>query len=56
MRSVIRDQADMTRVSLEFVQVGANKVALETLCKESDAEANKALLEFEAGKENELHT
>lgn len=50
MRSLIRDQAESTRVALEFVQVGANKAALDALCKEKDEEFQKALAEFDEGK------
>ena len=49
MRSLIRDQAENTRVALEFVQVGANKVALDALCKEKDEEFQKALAAFDEG-------
>jgi len=50
MRSLIRDQAENTRVALEYVQVGANKAALEALCKEKDDEFQKALAEFNEGE------
>jgi hypothetical protein len=50
MRSLIRDQAESTRVSLEHAQVGANKTALHNLCQEKDDEFQKALAEFNEGK------
>jgi hypothetical protein len=50
MRSLIRDQEANTRVALEFVQVGANKAALDALCKEKDEEFQKALAEFNDGE------
>jgi hypothetical protein len=50
MRSLIRDQAENTRVALEFVQVGANKAALEALCQEKDDQFQKALSDFDEGK------
>lgn len=50
MRSLIRDQADNTRVALEYAQVGANKTALENLCQEKGDEFQKALAEFNEGK------
>lgn len=49
MRSLIRDQAENTRVALEFVQVGANKAALDAMCKEKDEEFQKALADLEEG-------
>lgn len=50
MRSLIRDQAENTRVALEYAQVGANKTALENLCQEKGDEFQKALAEFNEGK------
>lgn len=50
MRSLIRDQAENTRIALEYVQVGANKAALDALCKEKDEEFQKALAEFNEGE------
>lgn len=50
MRSLIGDQAQATRLALEVLQIGANKVALETLCKEKDTEYEKAMIEFHDGK------
>lgn len=50
MRSLIRDQAEATRVVLEWAQVGANKAALDSLCKAEDEEYQKALLEFNEGR------
>lgn len=50
MRSLIRDQAEATRVGLEWAQISANKAALENLCKVKDEEYNKALAEFDEGK------
>jgi len=50
MRSLIREQAENTRVALEFVQVAANKAALDALCKEKDEEFQKALAALQDGK------
>jgi structural maintenance of chromosomes protein 5 len=50
MRSLIRDQAENTRIALEYVQVGANKAALDALCKEKDEQFQKALAEFNEGE------
>jgi hypothetical protein len=50
MRSLIRDQAENTRVALEYVQVGANKAALDAMCKEKDEEFQKALADLDEGK------
>ncbi|KAH7926802.1 P-loop containing nucleoside triphosphate hydrolase protein [Leucogyrophana mollusca] len=47
IRGAITDQIEATRSGLEFLQVGANKNALETLCREKDEEYQKALAEFE---------
>jgi hypothetical protein len=49
MRSLIRDQAENTRVALEYAQVGANKIALDNLCKEKNEDFQKALAEFDQG-------
>ncbi|KAJ7595202.1 P-loop containing nucleoside triphosphate hydrolase protein [Mycena floridula] len=41
-RSVIPRQAEMTKCTLEFLQVGANKAALKALCDEKDTKFNRA--------------
>jgi hypothetical protein len=38
-----------TRIGLQFLQVGANKLALEELCKKKDEKYNAALAEFNKG-------
>jgi hypothetical protein len=45
----MKDQADATRVGLKFLQVGANKAALEELSKVKDAAYNDALAAFAKG-------
>ncbi|KAG2359387.1 P-loop containing nucleoside triphosphate hydrolase protein, partial [Suillus spraguei] len=47
IRAAITDQAEATRSGLEFLQVGANKNALEALCQEKDEKYQRALAEFE---------
>ncbi|KAG1750954.1 hypothetical protein EDD22DRAFT_252965 [Suillus occidentalis] len=47
IRAAIADQVEATRCGLEFLQVGANKNALETLCQEKDEKYQRALAEFE---------
>ncbi|KAH7912946.1 hypothetical protein BJ138DRAFT_1147123 [Hygrophoropsis aurantiaca] len=47
IRGAITDQVEATRSGLEFLQVGANKNALEVLCQEKDEQYQKALAEFE---------
>lgn len=49
IRAAIADQVEATRSGLEFLQVGANKNALETLCQEKDEKYQRALAEFEEG-------
>jgi len=43
------DQAAATRSGIEFLQVAANRNALETLCQEKDEKYQRALAEFEQG-------
>jgi hypothetical protein len=50
MHSVIKDQADATRVGLMFLQAGANKTALEKLSRVKDAAYNDALSQFNEGR------
>ncbi|KAG1892038.1 P-loop containing nucleoside triphosphate hydrolase protein [Suillus subluteus] len=47
IRAAIADQVEATRSGLEFLQVGANKNALEALCQEKDDKYQRALAEFE---------
>jgi chromosome segregation ATPase len=47
IRAAIGDQVEATRSGLEFLQVGANKNALEALCQEKDEKYQRALAEFE---------
>ncbi|KAH9854875.1 P-loop containing nucleoside triphosphate hydrolase protein [Lenzites betulinus] len=58
MRSAIEEQEAATRAGLEYLQVAANKAALEALCKEQkehiqevEANARKITLEFKAAKD-----
>lgn len=44
---------ETTRVGLEYLQVNANKIALQELCNKKDEKFNKALEEFE--KSMSLH-
>ena len=52
MRSLIGDQSQATRLALQVLQIGANKVALEALCTAKDTEYEKAMVEFHDGKKN----
>ncbi|KIK95336.1 hypothetical protein PAXRUDRAFT_25548 [Paxillus rubicundulus Ve08.2h10] len=47
IRAAIADQTAATRSGLEFLQVGANKNALEALCQQKDEGYQRALSEFE---------
>ncbi|KAJ8594009.1 hypothetical protein M405DRAFT_543679 [Rhizopogon salebrosus TDB-379] len=47
IRAAIADQVEATRSGLEFLQVSANKNALEALCQEKDEKYQRALAEFE---------
>jgi hypothetical protein len=49
IRAAIADQVEATRSGLEFLQVSANKNALEALCQEKDEKYQRALAEFEEG-------
>lgn len=49
VRGVINDQVEATRVGLEYLQVGANKAALEVLCEKKDEKYNAAFAEFHRG-------
>ncbi|THH15953.1 hypothetical protein EW146_g4614 [Bondarzewia mesenterica] len=49
VRAAIRDQQDATKVGLQFLQVGSNKVALENYIEEQDVEYRKALSDFHQG-------
>jgi hypothetical protein len=44
---------EATRSGLEFLQVGANKNALEALCQEKDEKYQRALAEFEEGSSSD---
>ncbi|KAG8218951.1 hypothetical protein J3R82DRAFT_4662 [Butyriboletus roseoflavus] len=47
INAAVADQAAATRSGLEFLQVGANKNALEVLCQAKDTGYQRALAEFE---------
>ncbi|KAF9226823.1 P-loop containing nucleoside triphosphate hydrolase protein [Gyrodon lividus] len=47
IHAAIADQTAATRSGLEFLQVGANKSALEALCQQKDERYQRALAEFE---------
>ncbi|KAG6373746.1 hypothetical protein JVT61DRAFT_5888 [Boletus reticuloceps] len=47
INAAVADQVAATRSGLEFLQVGANKNALDTLCQQKDAGYQRALAEFE---------
>lgn len=49
IRAAIVDQTAATRSGLEFLQVAANRNALEALCQEKDEKYQRALAEFEQG-------
>lgn len=46
VRAAIKDQAAATKFGLEFLQTGANKIALEALIEERDVEYHKAVDRF----------
>ncbi|KAG6836487.1 hypothetical protein H0H93_007586 [Arthromyces matolae] len=45
-RSMIEEQTEATRMGIRFLQIGANKAALQDLCNRKDEKYNKALIEF----------
>ncbi|KIK65311.1 hypothetical protein GYMLUDRAFT_38753 [Collybiopsis luxurians FD-317 M1] len=45
-KKVVIEQQETTRIGLEFLQLSANKSALEELCKKKDDKYNQALAEF----------
>ncbi|KAF8076878.1 hypothetical protein FPV67DRAFT_1605252 [Lyophyllum atratum] len=45
-RSVIAEQTEATRVGIRFLQVGANRAALQELCNKKDEKHQTALAEF----------
>ncbi|KAI6040437.1 hypothetical protein EDC04DRAFT_1511156 [Pisolithus marmoratus] len=47
IRALIVDQIAATRSGIEFLQVGANRNALDALCQEKDERYQRALAEFE---------
>ncbi|KAH7887410.1 hypothetical protein F5I97DRAFT_1925860 [Phlebopus sp. FC_14] len=47
IRAAISDQNAATRSGIEFLQVGANRNALEALCQQKDERYQRALAEFE---------
>jgi structural maintenance of chromosomes protein 5 len=50
VRGSIKDQEDTTRIGIKYLQIGANKAALEDLAQEKDAEYTEALAEFGKGE------
>ncbi|KAH9942592.1 P-loop containing nucleoside triphosphate hydrolase protein [Amylocystis lapponica] len=46
IRIVMKEQEEATRFGLEYLQLCANKTALEVMCKEQDQEYQRALEEF----------
>ncbi|KAL6307041.1 P-loop containing nucleoside triphosphate hydrolase protein [Sparassis latifolia] len=46
IRSVITTQQEATRIGLEYLQVAANKTALEAMCQDQEEEYQKAVAEF----------
>ncbi|KAI0920810.1 hypothetical protein AcW1_005022 [Taiwanofungus camphoratus] len=50
IRATIKEQEEATRIGLQWLQVGANKAALEVMCRQQDEEYQQALAEF-----NEAH-
>ncbi|KAG6844359.1 hypothetical protein H0H87_007540 [Tephrocybe sp. NHM501043] len=45
-RSVIGEQTEATRMGIRFLQIGANRTALQELCNKKDDKYNAALAEF----------
>lgn len=54
MRSAIKDQSDMTRITLEHAQIGANIATLDAMVKERDVESNAANAAWEEGEPHRL--
>lgn len=50
MRNAIKDQSDMTRITLEHAQIGANIATLDAMVKERDVESNAANAAWEEGE------
>lgn len=50
IRATIKEQEEATRIGLQWLQVGANKAALEVMCRQQDEEYQQALAEFNEGK------
>ncbi|KAG6812148.1 hypothetical protein H0H92_004147 [Tricholoma furcatifolium] len=46
-RSIIGEQTEATRMGIHFLQIGANKAALQDLCNRKDEKYNNALAEFD---------
>lgn len=47
MKDSIKDQDEMTKEGLEFLQVSTNKAALENMCKEQKEQIDRAQLEWQ---------
>ena len=46
----MKDEVEMTKSGLEYLQVGAKKIALENIYQEREAALAKAKDEFQTGK------
>ncbi|KAJ3780522.1 hypothetical protein GGU10DRAFT_391209 [Lentinula aff. detonsa] len=46
VKQIAAEQQETTRIGLEFVQISANRTALEQLCKKKDEKYNRAMDEF----------
>ncbi|KAH0588207.1 hypothetical protein H2248_006920 [Termitomyces sp. 'cryptogamus'] len=46
-RSIIEEQTEATRAGIRYLQIGANKAALQELCNKKDEKYNTALAEFD---------
>jgi structural maintenance of chromosomes protein 5 len=47
VRAVLQEQTETTRIGLKFLQVGANKTALEALLEEKDTAYKNAAKQFD---------
>jgi len=46
VHSIVAEQTQCTLVGLQYLQIGANRLALQELCKRKDDKYENALVEF----------
>jgi structural maintenance of chromosomes protein 5 len=49
VRQAIKEQEESTRISLAYIQIGANKAALDEIIKRKDEKYQQALADFDKG-------